>query len=290
MGDHASIEETFTLANGIAIPKLGLGTWLMENDEAARAVRQAVDIGYRHIDTARSYGNEAGVGEAIRSCGVQREELFVTTKLPAEAKSYDDAVAAIEESLAVTGLDYLDLMLIHSPQPWDEIGSEDRYLEGNRQAWKAMEAAHDAGRLRAIGVSNFQIVDIENIVTACDVAPVVNQILVHIGNTPTELIESSQRNGMLVEAYSPIAHGELLGNRRVAEMAERYGVSVAQLSIRYTLQLGLLPLPKTSNPEHMRTNADVAFAISDEDMEFLKHIEDVSDDGGSSAFPASSEG
>jgi diketogulonate reductase-like aldo/keto reductase len=194
-------------------------------------------------------------------------------------------MTAIEESLATTGLDYLDMMIIHSPQPWGEFGGADRYLEGNRDAWRALEAAYDAERLRAVGLSNFQIADIDNILGACTVAPMVNQVLAHISNTPAELIAYSQQHGMLVEAYSPMAHGELFRNRQVADMAEKYGVSLAQLSIRYILELGLLPLPKTANPDHMRTNADIDFEISDEDMEVLKHVETIEHYGDASMFP-----
>src|SRR3954463_12178268 len=227
------LDETYTLSNGVHIPKLGLGTWFIADDKAAQIVRDAVEIGYRHIDTAQAYGNEQGVGEGVRTCGVARDEMFVTSKLAAEVKSYDEATAAIDESLARTGLDHLDLMIIHSPQPWQEFGGEDRYLDGNRQAWRALEEAYNAGKLRSIGLSNFQNGDIDNIVSSCTVVPMVNQVLAHISNTPTELIAYSQKSGMLVEAYSPIAHGELLKNGEVAEIAARYGVSIPQLSIRY---------------------------------------------------------
>ena len=266
------LEETYTLSNGLDIPKLGLGTWFIDNDDATQAVRDATTIGYRHIDTAQAYGNEAGIGEGIRSCGVPREQMFVTTKLAADIKSFKEAATAIDKSLATTGLDYLDMVIIHSPQPWDEFGGNDRYFEGNRDAWRALEQAYEARKLRAIGLSNFQAADIDNILAACTVAPMVNQVLAHISNTPAELIAYSQQKGMLVEAYSPMAHGELFKNRRVADMAEKYGVSLPQLSIRYTLQLRLLPLPKTANPDHMRTNADVDFEITEEDMEVLKNV------------------
>jgi len=176
-------------------------------------------------------------------------------------------------------------MIIHSPQPWQEFGGDDRYLDGNRQAWRALEEAYDARKLRAIGLSNFQAGDIDNIVSSCTVAPTVNQVLAHISNTPTELIAFSQQHGMLVEAYSPIAHGELFKNRHVADIADRYGVSIAQLSIRYLLQLGLLPLPKTANPAHMRTNADVDFELSDDDMRHLLDVAEIEDYGESSTFP-----
>jgi diketogulonate reductase-like aldo/keto reductase len=279
------LEDTYGLSNGVDIPKVGLGTWFIDNDAAAQAVRDAAAIGYRHIDTAQAYGNEAGIGDGIRSCGVPRERMFVTTKLAAEVKSFDDAATAIDTSLATTALDYLDMMIIHSPQPWDEFGASERYFDGNREAWRALEQAYEAKKLRAIGLSNFQAEDIDNILAACTVAPMVNQILVHISNTPAELITYSQQNGMLVEAYSPMAHGELFKNRRVANMAEKYGVSLAQLSIRYTLQLGLLPLPKTANRDHMRTNADVDFEISDDDMDVLNNLDAIEHYGDASMFP-----
>jgi diketogulonate reductase-like aldo/keto reductase len=279
------LEETYHLSNGCDIPKIGLGTWFIGNGEAVHAVRDAAAIGYRHIDTAQAYGNEGGVAEGIRSCGVPRDEMFVTTKLAAEVKSFEEAVTAIDGSLATTGLDYLDLMIIHSPQPWAEFGGDDRYFEGNRQAWRALEAAYAAGKLRAIGLSNFDVPDIDNILAACTVAPMVNQVLAHISNTPAALIAYSQQHGLLVEAYSPMAHGELFKNPRVAEMAGKYGISLAQLSIRYTLQLGLLPLPKTANPDHMRVNADVDFVITPDDMEVLQSMDEIADYGDASVFP-----
>jgi diketogulonate reductase-like aldo/keto reductase len=279
------LEETYTMSNGVEIPKLGLGTWFIDNANAASAVNEAVKIGYRHLDTAQAYGNEEGVGEGIRTSGISRDELFVTTKLAAEVKSYEKAVEAIDGSLKTMGLDHLDLMIIHSPQPWREFRAQDRYFEGNRQAWRALEDAYAAGKLRSIGVSNFEREDIENLLGACNLKPMVNQILVHIANTPNELISYSQQQELLVEAYSPIAHGELLKNERVREIADKYDVSVPQLSIRYTLQLGLLPLPKTENPEHMKSNAEVDFEISNEDLETLKSIDPLDDYGEASAMP-----
>jgi len=279
------LKEKYTLSNGVEIPKLGLGTWFIENENAGQAVKDAVKIGYRHIDTAQAYQNESGVGDGIRACDVKREDLFVTTKLAAEVKSYKEAVASIDQSLKTMGLDYADLMIIHSPQPWGEFGGDDRYFEGNREAWRALEEAHKAGKLRAIGISNFEKADIDNILESCSVKPMVNQILAHISNTPKELIQYNKDKGILVEAYSPIGHGELLKNKEVAAMAEKYNVSVPQLGIRYCLQLDLLPLPKTANPAHMKNNADVDFVISEEDMEFLKNVEPIKDYGEASKFP-----
>jgi diketogulonate reductase-like aldo/keto reductase len=277
------LNQTYTLSNDVAIPKLGLGTWFIDDDKAAQAVGDAVQIGYRNIDTAQAYGNERGVGEGVRTSGVPREELFVSTKLAAEIKDYDGAVAAIEGSLQALGLDYIDLMLIHAPQPWNDFRGGD-YAEGNRQAWRALEDAYQAGKLRSIGVSNFLQADLESILQGSTVTPQVNQLLVHAGNTPTELIAFCEHHEILVEAYSPIAHGEILKNQDVAAMAERYGVSVPQLCIRYTLQLGTVSLPKTANPEHMRANAEVDFEITDEDMAMLRDLR-AQDYGESSAFP-----
>ncbi|WP_037862993.1 aldo/keto reductase [Streptomyces sp. NRRL S-340] len=277
------LDETYTLSNGVEIPKLGLGTWFIDDDKAADAVRAAVETGYRNIDTAQAYGNERGVGEGVRGAGVPRDELFVSTKLAAEIKDYDQAVAAIDGSLRELGLDRIDLMLIHSPQPWDDFRGGD-YAEGNREAWRALEEAHQAGKIRSIGVSNFQERDLENILSNATVVPHVNQLLVHAGNTPSELLAYCQSKQILVEAYSPIAHGAILQNAEVQAMAEKYGVSVPQLCIRYTLQLGTVSLPKTANPDHMRSNAAVDFEITGEDMDVLRDLRDV-DYGEHSAFP-----
>lgn len=279
------IQETFKLSNGVEIPKLGLGTWFISDDDVADAVKEAVKIGYRHIDTAQAYQNERGVGEGIKSSNVNREDLFITTKLAAEAKSYDEATKAIDESLDKMNLDYVDLMIIHSPKPWQNYQGEDRYFEGNREAWRALEDAYKNGKIKAIGLSNFEQEDIDNIIENCTVKPMVNQILAHISNTPTELIDYCKSKDILVEAYSPIGHGELFKNEDVKAMADKYNVSVPQLGIRYDLQLGLLPLPKTANPDHMKNNADLDFEISKEDMNTLHNLEQIKDYGEASKFP-----
>ena len=278
--------ETYTLSNGIEIPKLGLGTWLIDDDKAAKAVRDAVEIGYRHIDTAEAYENEHGVGEGVRTCGLKREKIFVTTKLAAEMKTYDDAVTAINESLAKLDIGYIDLMLIHCPQPWANYRQDKRaYDKGNLEAWRALEDAVKAGKIRSIGVANFEQADIDSLLTGCTIRPVVNQLLAHISNTPFDLIDYSKKKGMKVQAYSPIAHGQILENPEIKKIAEKYNATVPQICIRYTLQLGLISLPKTANPNHMKSNAEVDFIISDEDMEKLKTIEKIKDYGESSHFP-----
>lgn len=279
------IQETYTLSNGVNIPKVGLGTWMIEGSDAEQAVIEAAKLGYRHIDTAQDYGNEAEVAAGLKACGVKREDMFLTTKLAARYKDYQGAAEAIDGSLERMGLDYIDMMIIHSPQPWESFGSDYRFFEGNREAWRALEDAHKAGKIRAIGLSNFAEQDLDNILESCSVKPVVNQILAHVTNTPTDLINYSQDRGLLVEAFSPVGHGELFKNDQIAEMARKYDVSIPQLCIRYDLQLGLLPLPKTVNPEHMKNNADVDFVISNDDMENLKNLDPIRDYGDASAFP-----
>ena len=278
--------EIMTLSNGVKVPQLALGTWLIDDDKVADAVKAAIGMGYRHIDTAQAYANERGVGEGIRTSGISREELFVTTKVAAEHKDYKTASEGIDRSLKLMELDYIDMMIIHSPQPWVEVNqSENRYYEGNIEAWRALTDAYKAGKIRAIGVSNFLQGDIDNIWNNSEVKPMVNQVLCHISNTPLDLIKYCQDKGIVMEAYSPVAHGEAMKITAIAEMAKKYGVSVPQLCIRYDIQLGMIVLPKTANPEHMKSNADVGFVISDEDMEILKNVEKIDNYGDSSFFP-----
>lgn len=279
------LNESYTLANGMNIPKLGLGTWFIDDNKAAEAVRTAVKLGYRLIDTAQAYGNERGVGDGVRTCGVPREELFVASKVAAELKTYDGAAKSIDETLSKMGLDYLDQMIIHSPQPWSEFRVEKRYFEENKEVWRALEDAQAAGKVRVIGVSNFLRDDLENLLSDCRIKPMVNQILLHISNTDLELLDFCKAQGILVEAYSPIAHGEALKNPMIEEMAKKYGVSAAQLCIRYVIQLGTVALPKTANPDHMASNADADFEISDKDMDILMHMEHIADYGDFSVFP-----
>lgn len=279
------LNETYTLSNGVKIPKLGLGTWFIDDDKAEDAVKEAVKLGYRLIDTAQAYGNECGVGEGVRNCGLPRNEIFVTSKVAAEAKSYESAAASIDETLSKMGLDYIDMMIIHSPQPWAEFRIEKRYFEENKEVWRALEDAYTAGKIKAIGVSNFLQDDLENILADCKIKPMVNQILLHISNTNTELVDFCNKNGILVEAYSPIAHGEALKNDAITAMAKKYGVSTAQLCIRYVIQLGTVALPKTGNPVHMKDNANVDFEISDEDMKALKEMEHIDNYGEFNVFP-----
>ena len=273
------LDEFYKLNNGQRIPKIALGTWQTPNDEAATAVATAIEAGYRHIDTAIAYENEAGVGvglkAALKSTGIHRESIFVTTKIPAEVKNYDGAVRCIQESMDRLDAFHIDMMLIHAPRPWAEMDSTsgNRYFKENIEVWKALEEAYEAGKIRAIGVSNFEIDDLNNIMAGGRVIPAVNQIRVHIGHVPKDLIDFCEQSGILVEAYSPNATGRLLKVPKICAIAEKYHVSVPQLASRFVLQLGLLPLPKSVHDDRIRQNAQLDFEINSNDMAKLLKLD-----------------
>lgn len=268
--------SNFTLANGVTIPSIGFGTWQIPDGAAAYdAVAAALDAGYRHIDTARAYGNEASVSRAIVASGIPRDEIFLTTKLPAEVKTFDGALESFEESIDALNMESVDLYLIHAPWPWSDMGSDHR--QGNADAWRAMEQIHDAGRARAIGVSNFNVADLEALSSTARHQPQANQIRYFVGNTQQDVTRYCQENGILVEGYSPLATGAILDNEKIIEIAEKYGKSVAQLSIRYLLQNDVLPLPKSTTPSRMAENFAVDFEISTEDMTYLDGLENTVD-------------
>lgn len=258
--------KDFTLPNDNKIPALAYGTWLIKNENAKNCVLMALEAGYRHIDTAQAYGNEVGVGEGIKASGLKREDIYVTTKVMAEYKSYKKAKKSIDDSLKRLGLDYVDLILIHCPQPWVLFRSKRRFFKENVEVWKALEEAYNEGKVKAIGVSNFLVDDLQNIIDNCHIKPMVNQILCHIGNTPVDVIKFCQENDIIVESYSPIAHGAALNDAKIQAMAEKYNVSIAQLCIKYTLQLDTISIPKASSKEHIEDNAKLDFEISQEDM------------------------
>lgn len=279
------LDETLTLTNGVKIPQLALGTWKIPDDQVAEVVENALQMGYQHIDTAQAYHNETGVGQGIKDSGIARDKIFVNSKVEAEIKDYDGANKSINDTLSRMGLDYLDMMIIHNPQPWKEVNqSTDRHFEGNLEAWRALEDALKAGKLRAIGVSSFQPEDLQNLLNNSDTKPMVNQILCHIGATPRKLIDFSKDHDIVVEAFSPVAHGEALNNRLISLMAQKYQVSVAQLCIRYDWQLNTVVLPKAAHRNHMKQNTEIDFTISDEDMAALEKIKSL-DYGSSSHFP-----
>ncbi|HET6785941.1 MAG TPA: aldo/keto reductase [Erysipelotrichaceae bacterium] len=261
------LTEVYTLYNGVKIPKVGYGTWQIPNSEAYQTTLDALSIGYRHVDTAKAYRNEKAVGKAIKDSGLNREDIFVTSKLPAEIKGYDVTLKAFNETMSVLGLDYLDLYLIHAPWPWDKMGKD--CTKENIESWKAMEVLYKEGKIRSIGVSNFSPKDIQAILDNCDIVPMVNQIRYFIGLTQKETVEFCNKHNILVEAYSPLATGKVFNDQKIKEVADQLGVSVAQLCIRYCIDKGTLPLPKTTHKGRMEENAALEFEIPKETLDFL---------------------
>lgn len=268
-------KETITLNNGVEIPRIQLGTWLIDNDEVKKVVRQATGVGYRGFDTAKDYGNENGVGKGIWNSDVERSDIFLTTKLPTAIKDYEGSKKAIDDALDRFSLEYIDLLLIHSPQPWIEVNRTDnRHFEGNLENWRAMEEALQAGKVRAIGVSNFLKEDVANIVDHASIKPAVNQIEVHVGQVPQELMKYCQDLGIAIEAYSPLSHGRLLKDPKLKRFADKYQVSPAQLMLAFDLQLGCIVLPKSDNLSEMKENLQVDFEISEQDMQELLKLKE----------------
>lgn len=265
------LQDTFILKNGVKIPKLGLGTWqIPDGDEAYHSVLWALEDGYRHIDTAMAYGNEASVGRAIKDSGIKREEIFVTTKLPAEHKGYEITHECFEKSRISLGLDYIDLYLIHAPWPWDQIGKD--CTEGNIASWRAFEEIYDSGKAKAIGISNFEPKHMDPILVGCNHIPMVNQVRFHIGDRQEEVVDYCNDKGILITAYSPLATGRILEDKRIVDMATRYQVSTAQLCIRYCLQKDMVVIPKSTKRERIKSNGQVDFVITSEDMKALDQI------------------
>lgn len=269
-----TLQETFTLANGVKMPRLGLGTWqIPDGDTIYETVKSAIDAGYRHIDTAHAYANENGVGRAVRDSGIPRGEIFVTSKCPAELKSYDLALTSFDATMSALGLEQLDLYLIHAPWPWAEMGTD--YSVANREVWRALETIYASGRARAIGVSNFNIADLNNILEHCTVRPMVNQIRYFIGDIQDELAAFCKAQGVQVEGYSPLATGAILENAILLEIAAGHGKSVAQICIRYVFQKGIVPLPKSTNPKRLAENAAIDFELTHDEMTRLDELHDI---------------
>ena len=265
------LKDTFTLKNGVKMPKIGLGTWQVpEGEETYNSVKWALDNGYRHIDTAMAYGNEASVGRAIKDSGIPREEIFVATKLPAQHKGYEIAHECFEKSLKALDLDYIDLYLIHAPWPWDQVGTD--CTEGNVASWKAFEEIYDSGKAKAIGISNFEPKHIEPILAECKHVPMVNQIKFHIGERQEEIVDYCKEHDILITAYSPLATGRILSDDLIVNMADKYQVTPAQLCIRYCLQKDVVVIPKSTKEERIISNAKVNFEISQEDMKTLDMV------------------
>lgn len=268
------LKDTYTLSNGVKIPKIGFGTWQVPNgDVAYQAVKDALDSGYIHIDTAYDYRNEKSVGQAIKDSKIPRNELFVTSKLPSHIKTFDETDAHFSETIQNLGDDYIDLFLIHAPWPWSDMGKDCR--EGNAQAWNKMIELYEAKKIRAIGVSNFNVSDLKDLIERTGFIPHVNQIGFFAGQfkKQQETIEFCIENNILVEAYSPLAIGHALDHPVVLEIAQRYEKTPAQILIRYTLAKNTLPLPKSTKKHRMIENAAVDFDLDDHDVMILDALD-----------------
>lgn len=262
------LQKTYTLVNGVKVPKIGLGTWqISEGEDAYNSVMFALKAGYRHIDTAAAYGNEKSVGRAIKDFGIPREEIFVTTKLPAECKGYEIAHECFNKSLSDLGLEYIDMYLIHAPWPWDKWGMD--CTQGNIDSWKAMEEIYESGKVRAIGVSNFEPQHLQPILDNCKIKPMCNQINFHIGLRQEHIVEFCKPLNIQIMAYSPLATGGLVNDEYVGKLAEKYNATIPQICVRYCLQKGAIVIPKSTKEERIISNVQVEFEISDEDMEYL---------------------
>ena len=261
------VKKVFTLSNGVEMPGIGFGTWKAKDGaDAYDSIIEALKAGYRHIDTAAMYRNEASVGKAVKECGLKREDIFVTSKVWNKNRGYEKTLAAFEKTLATMELDYLDLYLIHWPaiplqfEDWDEI---------NLGTWKAMIELYKAGKIKAIGVANFYPKHLESLMKT-EVPPMINQIEYHPGYTQDEVVKYCQENGIVVQGWSPLGNGAVLGSEFLAEIAAKYNKSVAQICIRYAVQNGIVPLPKSVTPSRIAANLDVYdFELSEEDMKAI---------------------
>lgn len=270
------LNETYKLANGVWIPKIALGTWQIPTADAVHPTEFALRNGYKHIDTAHGYDNAKGIREGIKASGSKREDIFITSKVRAESKSYTEAIYNIYDQLQDLDTEYLDLMLIHCPTPWrvfSRSASRPRFYKENVEVWRAMSEAHDHKQIRALGVSNFNVDDLKHLMEATGTKPAVNQIKFHIGYTQPEIVSFCQENGILIEAYSSLGTGSLLNSPEIRAIADKYGKTVAQIAYRYPLQKGMVILPKSVHDKYILENAAIDFEIDAEDMTYLDSLE-----------------
>ncbi|MBG9367254.1 aldo/keto reductase [Streptococcus sp. NLN64] len=268
--------EVYTLSNGVQIPKIGFGTWqIPEGELAVQSVAYALEAGYRHIDTAQIYGNEASVGQALAQSNLDRQDIFVTTKVWNDKIGVEDTRASLEESMEKLGLDYIDLVLIHWPNP---AASREQlpWQERNAQVWKALESLYREGKIKAIGVSNFMIHHLEALLETAEVAPQVNQVMLAPGTPQKDLVAYCQEKGIQLEAYSPFGTGTLFENEEAAKLAREAGLSLAQLALAWSLDKGFVPLPKSTSPENIQANLAIeGLQIDPHAVEVLDKLQGV---------------
>ena len=266
-----SVQDVFTLNNGVKIPCVGFGTWrLQDGDEVINSVLAAIELGYRHVDTATVYENERGVGDAIKRCGVPREELFITSKVWNTERGYEKSLAAFNLTMETLALDYLDLYLVHWPAA---KGPRAEWEALNADTWRALEKLYKDGRIKAIGVSNFMPHHLNPLLITAEITPAVNQIEFHPGYYQWEAVELCREKNILIEAWAPLGKGVLFSNETVLSLAEKYGKTPAQICVRWCLQHGALPLPKSSTPARIKENANsLDFNLSPDDMALLDSL------------------
>lgn len=271
-------ENFYTLSNNYKIPNIGFGTFRTPSgEETEQSVLNAIKAGYRHIDCAAAYGNEKSVGDAIRKSGVAREELFVTSKLWNDEKGYEKTLAAFNRTLADLQLDYLDLYLIHWPIA---KAYKNNWQEANSESWRAFEELYNQGKIKAIGVSNFLPHHFEPLLATAKIVPMVNQIEFHPGMLQEETVEFCKQHNILVEAWAPFSNGQILKHPVLMEIADKYNKSVAQLSLRWIMQKGIVPLPKSVTPERIKNNLEVFdFEISEQDVLKIDRLTDFGSSG-----------
>lgn len=273
MAELKNINSPLKLNNGVTIPCVGYGTFRTPNDVAEKAVEDAINVGYRLIDTAAVYGNEEGVGKGIKDSGIDRHRLFVTSKLWNTDRGYESTKKALDATLQRLQMDYLDLYLIHWPANQKQFG--DQAEEINAETWRAMEDAYHEGKIRALGLSNFMPHHYQALMKTAKIAPAVDQIEVHPGWTHADEIKFLQAHNVLVEAWGPLGGqgASVMTNPTMVELAKKYGKSTAQLSLRWILQQGVLPLPKSVHADRMKQNTEIFdFEISDEDMQKISAL------------------
>lgn len=270
------LDKKLTLSNGVGIPILGFGTYKMEDDEIVlNSVREAIKAGYRHIDTASFYKNEENVGNGIREglkhTGLKRKDIFVTTKVWNTEQGYENTLNAFNNSLQRLNMDYVDLYLIHWPVTKDYA---DTWQSRIKETWKAMEKLYKEGKIRATGVSNFLVHHLEELMSSCEIKPMVNQIEFHPGHNQKETVEFCKKHGMVVEAWSPLGRGVILENEFLSEIAKRYNRTIAQICLRWIIQQGIVALPKSVTLERIKSNFEIFdFELSEEDMDKITNME-----------------
>lgn len=271
--------ERGKLNNGRNIPMIGFGTWQIEEGEKTyNAVTEALNAGYRHIDTAQAYGNEASIGDAIKDSSVVREDIYLTTKVWNTVHTYDETLASIEESMKKLKVDYIDLVLIHWPNP-KAVRENDGWKLRNKEVWRALESLQKDGKIRSIGVSNFMIHHLESLLEEVEVIPAVNQIRLAPGLTQADLVDYCREKKILVQAYSPLGHGTAFNHPVIKEISDHYlGKSAAQVALRWSLDKGFLPLPKSQTPKHIQSNLNIFdFKLSEKDIKVLDQLEGIID-------------